>query len=309
MNALLLIACISMITGNFILLNLSPSELSDSLFQKLMNRPKALRDEINEVRNQRKRSFLRRELSEVQDILKTTGKANRFPALCTASLVLLSVGASIATLIGNPFLVPVLAAGCGLLPFWYVRLSQSGYKKDLAAELETALSVITSSYLRTEDIHTAIEESLQYINPPAHQVFKSFLLRIELIDPDIDAAILELRMKIDNEVFREWCDGLLACQYDRSLKTTLTSIVNKLSDMRIVNGELENLVFEPRKEFITMVLLVVGNIPLLYCLNKSWYDTLMHTAVGQLMLALCAVAIFVSTAFVIRLTQPIEYRR
>lgn len=309
MNALLLIACISMITGTFILLKLSPSELSNSLFQKLMNRPKALRDEINEARNQKKRSYLRRELSEVQDILETTGKENRFPTLCTASLVLLSIGASISILMGNPFLVPVMAAGCSLLPFWYVSLTQSGYKKDIASELETALSVITSAYLRTEDIHTAIEESLQYINPPAHQVFKGFLLRIELIDPDSDAALLEIRTKIDNEVFREWCDSLLACQYDRSLKTTLTPIVSKLSDMRIVNSELENLVFEPRKEFITMVLLVVGNIPLLYCLNKSWYDTLMHTAFGQLVLALCALAIFVSTAFVIRLTQPIEYRR
>lgn len=309
MNALLLVACISMITGAFIIFNLSPSELSDSLFRRLMSRPKTLRDEINEARNRRERSFLRRELSEVQDILKTIGKESRFPALCTASLVLLSIGTSIAILMGNPFLVPVLAAGCSLLPFWYVRLSQSGYKKDIAAELETALSVITSAYLRTEDIHTAIEESLQYINPPAHQVFKSFLLRIELIDPDIDAAILELRTKIENEVFKEWCDGLLACQYDRSLKTTLTPIVNKLSDMRIVNGELENLVFEPRKEFITMVLLVVGNIPLVYCLNKSWYDTLMHSVPGQLVLTLCVVAIFVSTAFVIQLTQPIEYRR
>lgn len=309
MNALLLIACISMIAGFYIILNLSFSELSEALVQRLMRKPKSLRDEINEARNMKKRSFLKRELAEVRDILQATGKESRFPAVCTAALVMLSIGASIAILMGNMFLLPVMAAGCGMMPFWYVKLSQGGYRKDIAAELETALSVITSAYLRTEDIHTAIEESLQYINPPAYQVFNSFLLRIELIDPDIDAAILELRTKIDNEVFREWCDGLLACQYDRSLKTTLTPIVNKLSDMRIVNGELENLVFEPRKEFITMVLLVVGNIPLVYCLNKSWYDTLMHSAPGQLVLALCAVAIFVSTAFVIRLTQPIEYRR
>lgn len=46
--------------------------------------------------------------------------------------------------------------------------------------------------------------------------------------------------------------------------------------MRIVNAELEYLVVEPRKEFITMVVLAVGNIPLLYFLNPSWYDTLMH---------------------------------
>lgn len=53
---------------------------------------------------------------------------------------------------------------------------------------------------------------------------------------------------------------------------TLTPIVAKLSDMRIVNGDLENMVFEPRKEFIVMQILVLGNIPLLYFLNQEWYD-------------------------------------
>lgn len=79
--------------------------------------------------------------------------------------------------------------------------------------------------------------------------------------------------------------AIAACQYDRGLKTTLTPIVSKLSDMRFVNAELEYLVFEPRKELIIMALLVVGNIPLMYFLNKSWYATLMHTYVGQLVLA------------------------
>jgi hypothetical protein len=36
--------------------------------------------------------------------------------------------------------------------------------------------------------------------------------------------------------------------------------VSKLSDTRIINGELENLVFGPRKEFISMAVLVVMNI-------------------------------------------------
>ena len=79
--------------------------------------------------------------------------------------------------------------------------------------------------------------------------------------------------------------------------------------MRIVNAELEFLVTEPRKEFITMVFLVIGNIPLMYFLNRSWYETLMFTPVGQIILAVTAALIFVSTALVIRLTKPLEYRR
>ena len=175
--------------------------------------------------------------------------------------------------------------------------------------METALSIITTAYLRSEDILTAVNENIYYLNPPVSSAFQDFLVRMKVINPDMEAALKELRKKIRNDVFEEWVDAIGDCQYDRSLKSTLTPIVNKLSDMRVVNGELENLVFEPRKEFITMVIRIVGNIPLMYALNHDWYQTLMHTLFGQAILAITAAVIFVSTAAVIRLTKPIEYRR
>jgi Flp pilus assembly protein TadB len=298
-----------MITGFFILFGISPMEFTENIFKKLISKPRSIKDEINETTKRKKISFLRREIMDVQEILKVTGREKRFPMLCAFSLLLFAMGGSIAIMLGNFFLVPVMAIGFMFLPFWYIRLTQSYFKRDIAAELETALSIITSAYLRNEDILTAVEENMNYLNPPVLSVFKGFVSRIKLINPDIMGALQAMKEQIDNAVFREWCDALIACQLDRSLKTTLTPIVGKLSDMRVVNGELENMVFEPRKEFITMVILVIGNIPLLYFLNKDWYHTLMHSALGQIILSICAMAIFISTAFVIKLTQPIEYRR
>jgi len=207
------------------------------------------------------------------------------------------------------FLLPVMAIGMMFIPLWYVRLTAGHFKKAVASELETALSIITTAYLRNEDIVSAVEESIAYLNPPVKSVFAGFLTQVKLISPDVEAALHDMKPKIENDVFHEWCDALAACQYDRSLKTTLTPIVSKLSDMRIVNAELEYLVFEPRKEFIVMAMLVAGNIPIMRLLNKDWYHTLMYTLAGQITLAVCAAAIFISTAFVIKLTKPIEYRR
>lgn len=309
MNSMLLVACIGMITGSFILIGLSPMTFTDAIFGRLTDKPKSLRDKINETTHRKKRSYMSRQIAETQTILKATGREKNFPRLCALSLAFFAAGASIAIVLGNIFLIPVMAAGLMLLPFWYVKLTQIHFKKDIAAELETALSIITTAYLRSEDILTAVEENFAYLNPPVLPVFKAFLTRVKLVDPNVEEALYNLKDQIDNAVFHEWCDALIACRHDRSLKTTLTPIVTKLSDMRIVNGELENMVFEPRKEFIIMQLLVVGNIPILYFLNQSWYHTLMNTAMGQLVLTVCAIAIFVSTAFVIRLTQPIEYRR
>lgn len=309
MMTILLIACAGFITGAFLLLGLSPMEFTDGLFGFLTYKNRSIKAEINEAARRQRQSFLRREITEVQEILAITGRGSRFSMICAASLVFFAAGASLAVLTGNMFLMPVMAVGMMFIPFWYIRLTATHYKKNIAAELETALSIITTAYLRSEDVLTAVEESIQYLNPPVRSVFAGFLTQVKLINPDLDKALHSMKPKIDNEVFQEWCDAIAACQHDRSLKTTLTPIVSKLSDMRIVNAELEYLVFEPRKEFIIMALLVVGNVPIMYFLNKDWYHTLMHTAVGQIILAVCGAAIFVSAAFVIRLTKPIEYRR
>jgi len=309
MTTLLLFACAGMIIGAFLLFGISPLEFTDGLFGFLTRKNKSIKAEINETTHRKKTGYLRREVAEVQEILKITGRSNRFSMVCAASLLLLAVGASLAILLGNVFLVPVLAAGLMFLPFWIIRLTATHYKKSVAAELETALSIITTAYLRNEDILTAVEESAQYLNPPVRNVFTEFLAQTKLIDPDVETALHAMKPKIQNEVFHEWIDAICACLYDRSLKTTLTPIVSKLSDMRIVNAELEYLVSEPRKEFIIMAILVIGNIPVMYMLNRDWYHTLMYTAVGQIILAVCGAAIFISMAFVIKLTRPIEYKR
>ena len=309
MTMIQLIACIGMIAGLFMVLHVSPRELSDSLFARLTAAPGSIRADINETTRRKKAGFLRREITEAQAVLAASGRTDKFPLVCFTSMLCFALGACIAIAAGNAFLVPVLAVGLMLTPFWYVKLTAGSFKKDVAAELETALSVITTAYLRTENFQQAVEENVRYLHPPVQEVFQHFLMRIKHIDPDMNAALAELKSAIDNEVWREWCEALSACQYDHSMKSTLNPIVAKLSDMRIINGELENLVFAPRKEFISMAALVVLNIPLLYFLNKDWYATLMTTVPGKAVLAVCAAAIFISFARVVKLTQPIEYRR
>lgn len=309
MTMIQLLACAGFITGAFLILGLRPMEFTDTLFSALLQKPRTLKEEIKETTNRKKEGILRREIREAQEILFMTGRGQRFSAICAASLALFCLGGALALLMGNFFLAPVLALGFLFFPFWYVRLTEGHYKKNVAAELETALSIITTAYLRNEDILTAVEENLHYLNPPVRNVFQEFSTQVRVVNPDVEAGLRVLKGRIENDVFEEWCDALCDCQLDRSLKTTLTPIVSKLSDMRIVNAELELLVMEPRKEFITMVILVIGNIPLMYFLNQSWYETLMFTPMGQVILAISAALIFVSTACVIRLTKPLEYRR
>ncbi len=85
----------------------------------------------------------------------------------------------------------------------------------------------------------------------------------ELINANLTSAINSLKMKVPNRVFHEWCNILIQCQSDRSMKNTLPTIAQKFSDVRVVQSELEAMMQGPRREAITMMFLVVANVPLL----------------------------------------------
>ncbi len=159
MTTLLLVACVGMIAGAFLILRISPMDFTQGIFQRLTSAPKSIRSDINESTHRKKKSFLRREIEDAQAILKATGKEARFPMICAVSLLLFAIGAACAIMMSNFFLVPVMAVGLMFIPFWYVKLTAGHFKKDVASELETALSIITTAYLRSEDFLTAVRKT------------------------------------------------------------------------------------------------------------------------------------------------------
>ena len=154
-----------------------------------------------------------------------------------------------------------------------------------------------------------MQENLSYLKPPIKGIFESFLAEATLISSDLRGAIYHLKEKVKNSIYEEWCDTLIACQNDRTLKDTLMPVVSKLTDVRLVNNSLKTMLAEIRREYWMMVLMVVGNIPLLYCLNKDWYDALMHTMFGKIVLAISGVVIIFTAVRMNKLTKPIEYKR
>ena len=305
MLTLRIFAFMALIVGAFRLLDIRFTDL----FRDFINKPQSIRTQIDEATNRKKKRFIVRQIEEVSEIMRLTDREDKIPVVFIACMIFAIAGTIIASLFDNVFLIPVLGIGMMCLPVWYIKLTASHFKKDISEELETALSVISSAYIRNEDFVTAVEENVHYLNPPIKNVFTDFLVQLKLIDSDVVKAIEGLKPKIDNDVFHEWCDALIQCQSDRNLKSTLTPIVTKLSDVRTVNTELELMLAEPRKEFIIMALLVVATIPILYFLNKDWYEVLMHTGIGKIVLAVDFAAIFICGAFVVKLTKPIEFRR
>ncbi len=309
MNTMIFIAFIGMSTGLFLILGMTPLSFVEETSKRFQKEDDSLLSRIQKVKGKRKKRGPSKLIEDTKVILEATNKSNQFTKIIIVSLCLMVLGAFSAVSMNNLFLVPVLTIGFSLIPFWYIKFTATRWKKELNNELETTLSIITTSYLRSESILTAIDENIEYIHPPVYDVFRAFLTQTRLINANMKRALENLKKEVDSAVFHEWVDAVIACQEDKNLKSTLTPIVSKLSDMRIVSGELDYLLYEPVKEFVTMAVLLVANIPLMYFLNRDWYNTLLYHTIGQVVLAFCATVLFVAIAGVVHLSKPVEYRR
>ena len=308
MTFVYLICFLLLAVGAVLLLKLTPERITGDLM-RFVSPKQTLRDKVLTRKGKKKSRKITVELRRIKDALEQTGKGNQFAVACATSLLLMIVGCVIAIMIDNPFLVPVFAIAFAMIPFIYAKRTVAYYDNHVKEELETALSIITTSYVRTDDIVSAVKENIQYLKPPVKDIFAGFVAENMMISSDVKQSIRHLKEKVNNSIFAEWCETLIACQDDRTLKDTLMPIVTKLTDVRIVNNEIKGMLSSARIEYYMMTGMVVGNIPLLYFLNKDWFNALMFTTLGKLVLAICGLVIIVTAVLMLRFTKQIEYRK
>ena len=308
MSYVYLICFLLLAVGVIFLLGLTPEMITDDLM-RFVSPKQTLREQILTVKGKKKSKKLTLELHRIRDALEKTGKGKQFTIACAASLLFVIAGCVIAIVIDNAYLIPVFAVAFALIPFAYAKRTISLYENHIKEELETALSIITTSYLRTDDIVTAVKENVEYLKPPVKDIFAGFVVENMLISADTKASIRHMKERVSNAIFAEWCDTLIACQDDRTLKDTLMPIVLKLTDIRIVNNEIKGMLSAARTEYVMMAGMVVANIPILYFINKEWYAALMYTTFGKIVLAMCGVAIFVTALLMFKYTKAVEYRK
>lgn len=301
--------CFLLITiGVVLILGLTPDSVTDDLM-RFTTPELTLREKVLTAKGKKKSRKMTVELNRIKDALEATGKGSQFAVACATSLILMVVGCVVAVAIDNPLLIPVFAIAFALIPFGFVKRTINYYDNHIAEELETALSIITTSYVRSDDIVTAVKENVQYLKPPVKDIFAGFVAETSMISSNVKQSIKHLKERVKNTIWGEWCDTLIACQDDRTLKDTLMPVVAKLTDVRLANSEIKGLLVAARTEYWMMAGMVVANIPLLYVLNRDWYAALMYTTLGKIVMAVCAGAILITALLMFKFTKPIEYKK
>ncbi len=168
-----LISSVFLIIGIALLFGLNPSQIADDLLNAISPRD-SLRDEVRSIRGNRQKHGIFTVLMNMKNSLAVSGKAKQFALVFTLSLVLFAVGCVLAILINNPFLLPAFSVAFALLPFFYTANALSVYDRKTKEELETALSIVTTSYIRSDDILAAVRENLVYIKSPVERSLHGF---------------------------------------------------------------------------------------------------------------------------------------
>ena len=308
MTVVYLVGFLLSVIATAVLLGLTPETITEDIM-RFASPKQTLREKVLVAKGKKRSRKLTVELNRIRDALNSTGKGSQFTVACAASLLGIIGGCVAAVAINNYFLIPAFAFAFALIPFGFAKRTINYYDKHIQEELETALSIITTSYVRNDDIVTAVEENVQYLKPPVKDIFAGFVAENRMITSNIKQSIKHLKERVNNGIFAEWCDTLIACQEDRTLKDTLMPIVAKLTDVRIANSEIKGVLSAARIEYFMMAGMLVANIPLLYFLNKDWYSALMNTVPGKIVLAISALAIVITALFMFKWTKPVEYRK
>lgn len=303
-----LFGAVMMSLGIIVLLGLTPEVITQDIMS-LMSRERSLKYKVAKAQGKIKQNKLQTWIMNIRNTLEATHSENKFSLLITVALIGICAGFLLAALLGNLLLIPLFSGICVVLPYAYVNVLLSNYNRRISDELETALSIITTNYVSNDDIIYAVEQSIDYINPPVQHAFRKFLTQTKLINSNVKLAIEQLKGEINNEVFHEWCDSLIECQDNVTLKKTLQPITARLSDIRIVNAELRNMLISPRREHIMMVFIMLANYPILYFLNADWFSVLIDTIFGQIVNCVVAIVTIVTIILAYKYTQPIQYKR
>jgi hypothetical protein len=252
-----------------------------------------------------KRLLLAKYRLKMDSVLKYGAFDAGFDGLIRFKVLLGMAGLAAGLLLKNPFLTIVLAFGCFWLPDAYLRISSLRFAKEADDAAETAMSLVTNSYLQNEDIKSSVFENITRIDQPLREAFREFLAETGFVDASVVNALYRMKTKSDNAYFADWCDVLIQCQDDRELKYVLPSIVSKLNSVKKVQSELDSLMYDIYKEYLYVVGIVVLNFPLMFLINAEWADIIYGTTLGKFTVSICFAIIFLASAYVVSVNRSL----
>lgn len=293
-----LICALFVTAGLFILMDVRPRDVTDELkkpFEREVNRKKRIRFITG-----KKPSAVQRMMEEAVTMLDASGMGEQVSTYRNMAILMAVAGFLFGMVIDNILVSIVLGVGLAMTPLTIIRMRTADYKRMVNEKLEMAMSSVTNSYVATGNLLTAVENVLPMLPAPVNTIFQRFVADMQYVDGNAIRAIQHMREASDNWYWTEWCNALIQCQDDVSLNRTLSGIVERLSESRQIQLEVDTTLRKHMSDYVVTVLLVLGSIPLMGFMIPDWYSMLMDTIPGKITLAVVLATVLITSVWVSR---------
>ena len=222
-------------------------------------------------------------------------------------LVMLSgfLGAGIGkALFSDSLLSAATAVICLPLPYIILKVRARWYIRNQDELLENTMNLITNSYLSCNDVITAVNENLDKLDIPGP--FEEFVTDVTLIDSNVRRALRKLEMKIHTKYFAEWIDILVIAQEKSGdYRFVLPAIIQSMNDTKRLQIEADTVMMSVWKEYFTSIILAFSIIPILRWSNKVWFDLLVFSGVGKMLILLMLILTLLSAFITLKINRPL----
>lgn len=278
--------------------------------KRIIQNSMSLKDKIDIIngKNSSKNNLLKDYLFDVKLILAKMNRVNDWPKLKLCALFMGIIGFGIAVILDNYLLAIILVPVFALLPFQFVKYKYKKHNKVLEEELETALSLITISYQRTESFVTSVNECISSLPPTVKKYFEDFLFEVTAIDANVDTALINLKTKIENRTFQQWIERVIVCQSNRNAIPSLQNYVNEFSNNRAIQNELEAEIYSAKIEMYMMFGFVFATPILLFFMQKEAFNHLMNDTAGKITMFVSYLIVIIVFAITQKIAKPVKFR-
>lgn len=314
MKVLLVLFLIAVLAvGICLLLNIRIVDIVDFSRQQrqAIRRKRTLKSTAEAYGNKQKkhRFFVAAEIASARELLKETKKEKGYTRMIASCVVLSIVGILAAVfLLKNMIAVPVLGIVGMLIPIWQQKLYRNKYEKYVDVQLESAVSLVTTSYIRGNNIIEAVKENISSFDDIIKEPFERFVAETA-INPDITDCIKNLQASFKNSIFYEWCDVLIKTYENSEVKENLVAVAKKFSTVRIIQSELDAETANTLSDYIILILTVIAIYPLVWLVNKTWFAMYLNTVAGHVCVVISCVVVVYAVAKVISLLRPVKFER
>lgn len=239
----------------------------------------------------------------IQNTVFMSGSSLKAFWLAVAAAGFLGIGLG-RFLFQDGFLAVITGLAALPVPYIVFKVKARWYRRNQDELLENTMSIITNSYLSCNDILAAINENLDKLD--IYKPFAEFITEVTLIDSNLKRGLRKLELKIGNAYFSEWIDILVLSQEQSGdFRFILPAIVQSMNDSKRLQIESDTVMMAVWREYFISIALSFSIIPLLRWSNAAWFEILVGTFAGKMLILLMLIMTLISAFVVMKINRPL----